>query len=160
MTPDPRTHDARAFGEPRLDEVDAAQTLAEDCARAMWQRDTASRSLGMRLDEIGPGRAVLEMRVRADMLNGHGICHGGFIFALADSCFAFACNSYNRVSVAAGCHIDYLTPAREGELLRAVGEERSRSGRTGIYDVSVSNAAGDTVALLRGKSREIRGEVI
>ena len=82
MTPDPRTHDARAFGEPRLDEVDAAQTLAEDCARAMWQRDTGSRSLGMRLDEIGPGRAVLEMRVRADMLNGHGICHGGFIFAL------------------------------------------------------------------------------
>lgn len=164
MSVDPRSHDPRAFGVTDAGAADgadpAAQTLAEECARAMWRRDTASKSLGMRLDHIGPGRAVMVMPVRADMLNGHRTCHGGFIFALADSTFAFACNTHNRVTVAAGCHIDYLAPAHEGELLRAEGVERSRSGRTGIYDVTVTNPTGRTVALFRGKSHQLQGEVI
>jgi acyl-CoA thioesterase len=137
-----------------------AQTLAEACGHAMWACDHASQALGMRLAEIGPGRAVLQMRVRIDMLNGHGTCHGGFIFALADSCFAFACNSYDQVCVAAGCSIDYLAPALEGELLLAEGVERERSGRSGIYDIRVSNEDGKTVALMRGRSRRIDGGVI
>ena len=154
----PRSDDPSAFGAagPGAD----AQALAEACGRAMWARDHASQALGMRLDEIGPGRAVLQMRVRVDMLNGHGSCHGGFIFALADSCFAFACNSYDQVCVAAGCQIDYLAPARAGELLRAEGVERARSGRSGVYDVRVSNEQGATVALMRGRSRRIEGSVI
>jgi acyl-CoA thioesterase len=160
MTHDPRTNDPRAFGDAQAGTDDAAQALAEDCARVMWRRDTASQGLGMRLDEIGPGRAVMVMPVRDDMLNGHQTCHGGFIFALADSTFAFACNTYNRVTVAAGCHIDYLLPARAGELLRAEGVERSRSGRTGIYDITVTNPAGQTVALFRGKSHQLQGEVL
>ena len=160
MSIDPRTLDPRAFGVAEPAATDAAQSLAEDCARAMWKRDAASQSLGMRLDEIGPGRAVVVMPVRTDMLNGHQTCHGGFIFALADSCFAFACNSHDRVSVAAGCSIDYVAPAREGELLRAEGVERSRSGRTGVYDITVTNPAGQVVALFRGKSHELKGTVI
>lgn len=161
-TIDPRSIDPRAFGvaEPDLTDADAAQTLAEDCARAMWKRDAASRALGMRLDEIGPGRAVVVMRVRPEMLNGHQSCHGGFIFALADSAFAFACNSHNRATVAAGCSIDYLSPGRAGELLRAEGVERSRSGRSGVYDITVSGEDGRIVALFRGKSHEIKGTVL
>ena len=155
---DPRSVDAAAFGAAASG--DDAQALAEACGRAMWARDHASQALGMRLDAIGPGRAVLEMQVRVDMLNGHGSCHGGFIFALADSCFAFACNSYGEVCVAAGCQIDYLAPARAGELLRAEGVECARSGRSGVYDVRVSNEAGQTVALMRGRSRRIEGSVI
>ena len=154
---DPRSHDPKAFGVAGQDDTDAAQARAEDTARAMWQRDAVSKALGMRLDEIGPGRAVMQMRVRADMLNGHGTCHGGVVFSLADSCFGFACNSHGRLSVAAGCQIDYLAPTREGELLRAVGEERTRSGRTGVYDVTVSNEAGEIKALFRGKSHAIKG---
>lgn len=158
---DPRSHDPRAFGvvDPDLAAEDAAQARAEDCARAMWRRDAASQSLGMRLDEIAPGRAVMLMRVRPDMLNGHASCHGGFIFALADSAFAFACNSHDRVAVAAGCSIDYLSPGREGELLRAEGVERVRSGRSGVYDITVTGEDGRVVALFRGKSRELQGSV-
>ncbi len=161
MTMDPRSIDPRAFGvvEAAIDD-DAAQTLAEDCARAMWKGDAASQALGMRIDEVGPGRAVLVMKVRPDMLNGHQTCHGGFIFALADSAFAFACNSYDRATVAAGCSIEYLAPARAGELLRAEAVERSRSGRTGVYDIPVSGEDGRSVALFRGKSHEIKGPVI
>ena len=158
---DPRSHDPRAFGvvDPDASEQDAAQSLAEDCARAMWRRDAASQSLGMRLDEIAPGRAVIVMRVRPDMLNGHASCHGGFIFALADSAFAFACNSHNRVAVAAGCSIEYLAPGREGELLRAEAVEQVRSGRSGVYDITVTGDDGRFVALFRGKSRELQGTV-
>lgn len=140
--------------------MSAAQALAEACGRALWARDHASQALGMRLDAIGPGHAVLLMRVRVDMLNGHGTCHGGFIFALADSCFALACNSHDQVCVAAGCHIDYLAPAVEGERLRADGVECARSGRSGVYDVRVSNEAGQTVALMRGRSRRLEGSVL
>ena len=137
-----------------------AQALAERVAAAMFARDPASRGLGMRIESVGPGRAELSMTVRADMLNGHGICHGGFIFLLADSTFAFACNSYNRNTVAQGCSIDYIAPAYEGDLLRATGIERSRSGRTGVYDIEVRDPRGRTIALFRGKSYRIDGYVV
>ena len=94
------------------------------------------------------------------MVNGHHICHGGYLFTLADSAFAYACNSYNRNTVASACHIDFLTPAREGETLSAECEERSLAGRTGVYDTTIRNASGKVVALFRGKSYRIAGEVI
>ena len=100
------------------------------------------------------------MTVRGDMLNGHAICHGGFIFTLADSAFAYACNSYNLVTVASGCSIDFLAPAREGDVLTARGVERSASGRTGVYDIEVFNQRGEKIALFRGKSYRIKGHVI
>jgi acyl-CoA thioesterase len=136
------------------------QALAEAAAHALWARDRATQGLGMAIDRIAPGQALLSMPVRQDMLNGHEICHGGFIFLLADSAFAFACNSYNRNTVASACHIDFLAPARLGDVLQAEAIERSRSGRTGVYDIAVSVRGGKTVALFRGKSYRIEGEVI
>ena len=137
-----------------------AQALAERVARAMFDSDGASRGLGMRIASVGPGHAEMTMTVRDDMLNGHAICHGGFIFLLADSTFAFACNSYNRNTVAQGCTIDYVAPAHRGDVLHARGTERSRTGRTGVYDIEVSNQHGKTIALFRGKSYRIDGHVI
>ena len=137
----------------------AEQQLALDVAEAMWSRDQAAQALGMAIVEVRPGYAVLTMKVRPDMVNGHHICHGGLIFTLADTAFAYACNSYNLNTVASACHIDFLAPAREGELLEARAVERSASGRTGVYDVTVSVVDGGTVALFRGKSYRIRGEV-
>ncbi|HZQ61933.1 MAG TPA: hydroxyphenylacetyl-CoA thioesterase PaaI [Casimicrobiaceae bacterium] len=137
-----------------------AQALAERVAAAMWERDLASQGLGMRIVTVGPGRAELAMTVREDMLNGHAICHGGFIFSLADSAFAFACNSYNLNTVASGCNIDFLAPARLGDVLTAHARELSASGRTGVYDIVVSNAEGQKIALFRGKSYRVRGHVI
>jgi acyl-CoA thioesterase len=136
------------------------QALAEACAHAMYARDTASQSLGMRLQKIAPGYASLSMSVRADMLNGHQTCHGGFIFALADSAFAFACNSRNQATVAAGCSIEYLAPGRAGDMLSAVAQEQVLKGRTGIYDVSVTNQDGQLIAVFRGKSHRIQGELL
>ncbi len=136
------------------------QDLAEAVGAAMWSRDHATQALGMRLDAIAPGRAVLSMPVRRDMVNGHAICHGGLIFTLADSAFAYACNSYNHNTVASACHIDFLAPAREGEVLEAEAIERSLAGRTGVYDITVRVQGGRTVALFRGKSYRIGGEVI
>ena len=138
----------------------AAQALADDVGRAMWSRDHATQALGMTLVSIAPGRATIRMTVRTDMVNGHHICHGGLIFTLADSAFAYACNSYNQNTVASACHIDFLAPAREGDVLEATAVERSASGRTGVYDISVSIVGGATVALFRGKSYRIKGEVI
>jgi acyl-CoA thioesterase len=137
-----------------------AQQLAERVAARMFASDRASQRLGMRIESVAPGRAELTMTVRDDMLNGHSICHGGFIFLLADSTFAFACNSYNRNTVAQGCSIEYLAPAHGGDVLRATGVERSRSGRTGVYDIDVRNQDGRTVALFRGKSYRIDGHVV
>jgi acyl-CoA thioesterase len=137
-----------------------AQRVAERAADAMWARDRASRALGMRIVSVQPGVAELAMSVREDMLNGHDICHGGFIFTLADSAFAFACNSYNLVTVASGCSIDFIAPAREGDELFARACERSASGRTGVYDIEVTNQRGETVALFRGKSYRIKGHVV
>ena len=138
----------------------AAQALAERVAAAMWQRDVASQALGMCLARIAPGHAELAMTVRADMLNGHAICHGGFIFTLADSAFAFACNSYNLTTVASGCAIDFVAPAREGDALTARAFERSVSGRTGVYDIEVQNQRGETIAYFRGKAYRVRGHVV
>jgi acyl-CoA thioesterase len=137
-----------------------AQALAERVTEAMYANDHASRSLGIAVASVAPGRAEMTMTVRADMVNGHAICHGGFIFLLADSTFAFACNSYNRNTVAQGCTIDYLAPAHEGDVLRAIGVERSRTGRTGVYDIEVQNQHGKTIALFRGKSYRIEGHVV
>jgi len=137
-----------------------AQSLAERVATEMFARDRASQAMGMRISKVGPGRAELTMTVRADMLNGHATCHGGFIFTLADSAFAFACNSANLTTVASGCSIDFITPAREDDLLTAIGKERSLSGRTGVYDIEVRNQRGETVALFRGKSHRVKGRVI
>ena len=136
-----------------------AQALADAAADAMWSRDAVARALGMERIEVAPGRATLRMRVRPDMANGHHICHGGMIFTLADTAFAYACNSYNLNTVASACHIDFLAPGREGDLLEAQAVERSAAGRTGVYDVTVSVVGGKTVALFRGKSARIKGEV-
>ena len=138
----------------------AAQALAERVAASMYERDTASQGLGIRILRVAPGHAELTMTVRADMLNGHEICHGGFIFTLADSAFAYACNSYNLNTVASGCGIDFLAPAREGDVLVAVAQERSMSGRTGVYDIEVRTEAGVKIALFRGKSYRIKGHVV
>jgi acyl-CoA thioesterase len=137
-----------------------AQSLAERVAAEMFARDRASQTMGMRIAKVGPGRAELTMKVRADMLNGHATCHGGFIFTLADSAFAFACNSANMTTVASGCSIDFIAPAREDDVLTAIGEERSLSGRTGVYDIEVRNQRGETIALFRGKSHRIKGHVV
>ena len=139
---------------------EAAQALAEQVALSMYERDTASQALGLRILRVAPGHAELTMTVRADMLNGHEICHGGFIFTLADSSFAYACNSYNLNTVASGCSIDFLAPAREGDVLVAVAQERSISGRTGVYDIEVRSEAGVKIALFRGKSYRIKGHVV
>ena len=136
------------------------QTLAEEVGAAMWSRDRATQALAMQLVGVKPGYALVSMPVRADMVNGHHICHGGFIFTLADSAFAYSCNSYNQNTVASACHIDFLAPAKEGDMLEAEAVERSRAGRTGVYDVTVRTRAGITVALFRGKSYRINGEVI
>jgi acyl-CoA thioesterase len=126
----------------------------------MYERDPASIALGMRIASVAPGRAEVSMTVRPDMLNGHAICHGGFIFTLADSAFAYACNSYNLVTVASGCAIDFLAPARAGDVLTAHAAERSSAGRTGVYDIDVTNQRGESIALFRGKSYRIKGHVI
>lgn len=132
------------------------EEVARRSAEAMWAGDRASQALGMRIVEVGPGHAALEMTVRDDMVNGHAIGHGGLTFALADSAFAFACNSYNRSTVAAGADIRFLAPTRLGDVLVADAVERERSGRDGVYDVTV-RCAGTVVAQFVGRSKEIRG---
>jgi acyl-CoA thioesterase len=132
------------------------EETARTAGAAMWAADRASRALGMELVDVGPGRATLRMTVRDDMVNGHDIGHGGFTFTLADSAFAFACNSYNRSSVAAGAEVRFLAPTRLGDVLEATAVERSREGRDGVYDVTVR--CGDrVVAEFTGRSKEIRG---
>lgn len=137
-----------------------ATVLAQDAVNAMWSRDQAAQALGMEIRQVLAGSATLRMRVRKDMVNGHQICHGGLIFTLADTAFAYACNSYNQNTVASACHIDFLAPGREGDVLEAVAIERSSAGRTGVYDVEVRVVDGHAVALFRGKSHRIKGEVI
>ncbi len=137
------------------------QELAAAVAASMWRVDTATKdTMQMKLITAEPGRAILEMQVRELHLNGHQICHGGFIFTLADSTFAFACNSYNKVAVAAGCSIEFLKPAHLGDILTCEGVEQTRSGRHGIYDMRVTNQKGETIAMFRGKSAQIAGTVI
>ena len=134
--------------------------LAQRSATTMWAADLASQHLGMQLDEVHPGHAVLRMKVTETMLNGHGICHGGYVFALADSAFAFACNTYGEQVVAAGADVTFLRPVGLGVELVAVADERSLRGRSGIYDVTVSRRSdGAVVAEFRGRSRSLRGPV-
>ncbi|GLU40787.1 hydroxyphenylacetyl-CoA thioesterase PaaI [Pseudomonas sp. NBRC 100443] len=136
------------------------ERLARACADAMFSRDQATQRLGIALLDAGPGSARLRMPVREDMIQGHGTCHGGFLFALADSAFAFACNSYDEATVAIGCSIDYVAPARLGDELTATASEQSRSGRTGNYDVCIENQHGQLIALFHGKSYKVRGTVL
>jgi acyl-CoA thioesterase len=133
------------------------QEIAEASARAMWNDDSASQRLDMALDRIAPGAATLSMTVTDAMSNGHGNCHGGFIFTLADSAFAFACNSYNQVTVAQHCSVTYLIPGRIGDRLTAMAREVSRRGRSGIYDIRITNQNGEHVAEFRGHSRTVKG---
>lgn len=134
------------------------QERAEKSAAAMWDADAASKWLGMRLDAIGPGTATLSFQVQAHHLNGHKICHGGYISTLADSAFAFACNSYNKVTVAQENSITYLSPGRPNERLVAKAVEIARQGRSGVYDVTVTGDDGRMVAVFRGLSRTIKGQ--
>jgi acyl-CoA thioesterase len=134
--------------------------LARATAQSMYDADACSRALGLKLLEVRAGYARMHMKVRPDFLNGHQICHGGLIFTLADSTFAFACNSYNINTVAAGCSIEFLRPVPADEELTAEATEQTLSGRNGIYDIRVTNRAGETVAMFRGKSTQIRGTVI
>ena len=136
------------------------EQLAQACAAAMWAQDRASQRLGMELIEVSPGRARLRMQVVDTMVNGHAICHGGFVFALADSAFAFACNSYNRTTVAQGADVVFVAPARLGDELLAEATERARYGRNGIYDVTVRRTDGALVAEFRGRSREVTGTLV
>lgn len=132
--------------------------LARQSADAMWKDDAASQALGMEILEVGPGTAKLAMMIRPDMVNGHGTAHGGFIFTLADSTFAFACNSYNERAVAAHCSISYIRPGKLGARLIATAREVNRSGRSGIYDIEIFQDH-EVIAQFRGHSRLIGGSI-
>ena len=134
------------------------QQVAEYVRDGMLKNDAATLGLGMDVLAIGPGHATVTMRVRADMLNGHAICHGGFISTLADSAFAFACNSYDELTVASGFAIDFLAPARKDDLLTARCIEVSKAGRTGVYDTDVVNQQGERIAIFRGRSYTLKGK--
>ncbi len=133
------------------------QALAEACAEAMWSNDSTSQRLGMTIERIAPGEATLALEVTEVMLNGHGLAHGGFIFTLADSAFAFACNGYNQRTVGHQAAITYMAPARLGDRLTAVAREIHRAGRNGVYDVRVTNQDGAQIAEFRGHSRTVKG---
>jgi len=131
---------------------DDAATLAARCAEAMYGNDAASQALGITIDAVGPGTAQARMTVETNMVNGHGICHGGYVFTLADTAFAFACNTYDDVTVAAGADVTFLSPVAAGTTLTATATERARRGRSGLYDVTVATEAGEVVAEFRGRS--------
>ncbi len=133
------------------------QEIAQRSADAMWAGDKASKWLGASLDAVGPGTATMTLTVAAHHCNGHGICHGGFIFTLADSAFAFACNSHNEIVVAQHCTISFLAPGKLGDRLTAWAQEISKAGRSGLYDITVTNQDGATIAEFRGASRVIKG---
>jgi acyl-CoA thioesterase len=137
-----------------------AQATAELVRDGMFPNDHATKHLGMEVVDIGPGRATLRMTVRRDMLNGHQTCHGGMIATLADSTFAFACNSYNELTVASGFSIDLVAPAREGDVLTAQASEMSKTGRTGVYDVDVRNQQGERIAIFRGRSHTLKDKPV
>ena len=134
------------------------QQIADYVRDGMLKNDAATQSLGMHVLHIGPGHATVTMTVRADMLNGHAICHGGFISTLADSAFAFACNSYDELTVASGFAIDFLAPARLGDVLTARCVEVSKAGRTGVYDTDVINQREERIAIFRGRSYTVKGK--
>jgi len=132
-----------------------ADALARACAKTMWSEDRASQNLGMAIEHVAPGEARLAMTVTESMVNGHGLCHGGYIFMLADSAFAFACNTYNSRAVASHCAVSFMRPAHFGDRLIAHAAERARAGRGGIYDVAVRRGDGTVIAEFRGHSRDL-----
>ncbi len=140
--------------------IRSADEIAHLSAEAMWADDMASQAMGMKLEKVGPGHAIISMTVAQSMVNGHGICHGGFIFTLADSTFAFACNSHSQRHVAQNCQITYLAPGRLGMRLIADARERHRAERSGIYDVTVRTDAGEVIAEFRGHCRAIPGVLV
>jgi acyl-CoA thioesterase len=141
--------------------ADEAADLARRGAAAMWAADQASQALGIEVTGVSPGRAVARLTVAATMVNGHAIAHGGYVFLLADTAFAFACNTYGHVTVARGAEVSFVAPAREGDELEAVAEERHREGRNGIYDVTVRRrGSGEVVAEFRGHSRELSTRLV
>jgi acyl-CoA thioesterase len=142
--------------EPR-DSI-TAQRTADRVRAGLFENDHASKALGMRIVEVTPGRSLLTMAVRQDMLNGHQICHGGLIATLADTAFAFACNSYDEMTVASGFAIELLAPGRLGDVLTARCVEVSKAGRTGVYDTEVTNQRGERIAMFRGRSYTLRGK--
>ena len=136
------------------------EQLALACADAMYSADEASRRLGITIDGVSPGRATARMRVTEAMINGHGICHGGYVFLLADTAFAFACNTYDAVTLAAGCDVVFVSSARSGDELVAEAREQVRFGRSGVYDVTVYGQGGSPVAEFRGLSRTVGGRLL
>ena len=136
---------------------DDAVHRAREVVRALYEADLASQSLGIEIIDVAPGRVRIAMTVRADMVNGYGMCHGGIVFAFADSAFAFACNSHGDPMVAAGASIEFLAPTPRGERVIATAAEVSRSARHGIYDVAVDNASGTVLAQFRGRCSRLRG---
>jgi len=139
-----------------MDEAHTAQQTADAVAAHMWARDRASKALGMKIVAVSEGAAFLEMAVRDDMLNGFDLCHGGIVTTLADSAFAFACNSRGAMTVAAGLAVELLAPARKGDVLTARAFEVASQGRTGVYDITVTNQRGETVALVRGRAHQVK----
>jgi acyl-CoA thioesterase len=153
------THPTNSFNEGRPPTPSAdvdEQRTAEASIAAMWREDRCVAGLALKLLEVRPGFARVEMRLREDMLNGHGTGHGGMIFALADSAFGVASNSRGRRAVAAGCSIEFLRPALPGDVLVATASEQALAGRSGVYDVRIENPAGETIALFRGKAAQLR----
>ncbi len=134
------------------------QQRAERTREMMFAEDTAAQHLGMQVVSIAPGQATVTMTVGKHQTNGHGICHGGYIFLLADTAFAYSCNSYNQRAVAAGASIEFLAAGQLGDELTAVAAEQHRAGRTGIYDIRVTNQSGQLIAVFRGKSATIKGQ--
>jgi acyl-CoA thioesterase len=145
---------------PTDENMPTAQDLAKRAAAALYQGDLLTRAFEMQIDQVGPGQARVTMRVRPDMTNGHGTCHGGVLFALADSAFAFACNTYNARTVAAAASIEFLQAAQQGDELTAVASEAWRSRRSGLYDVTIVNQRQERIALFRGRSHQLDGKVI
>lgn len=143
----------------QTDNVTDAQQLAEAAAAAMYARDPASRSFGITIESVAPGRASVQMTVREDMANGHKVCHGGIIFTLADTAMAFASNSYNQVALATKCSIDFLAPGHINDVLTATAEERAGGGRTALYDINVTNQDGKLIAVFRGSTTRIKASV-
>lgn len=135
-------------------------TLAQQCAHTLFATDACSQHLGMNIEQVNAGYAKVTMQVQPWMLNGHGSIQGGMLFTFADSAFAFACNSYDQVTIGQSCTIDYLKPALLGELLQAEAQERHRGGRTGTYDVVITNEADEVVALFRGRSYQVKGRIL
>src|SRR5690606_37586471 len=136
------------------------QQVAERVREGMFANDHAARALGMEVGDVGPGRAAVSMTVRRDMINGHDICHGGMVATLADTAFAYACNSYNEVTVASGFSVDLVAPARLGDRLTAHCREVSKAGRTGVYDVEITNQRGERVGVFRGRSYTLKGKPV